>query len=370
VDISKAIDQANNRLKPLKISIEHRGERLNLQATLPPKPKLDVPATSDIEKATTKWKQQRIGLGLRANLEGVRLAEAKAREISGLLLQNAFDWEPYYKVPEPSVVEPTVAEWVAKLESDYFTRRQRTRQSECTWQSDYYEVYRKLPQEVPLTALIIMAAISSTIPETRTRKRFVQALNILAKFAGLEVNLKGYGDGYNPSKVEIRDLPTDAEVVEIWLTIPNKAWQNFYGIMAAFGLRPHEVWHLDLTEFPDLLVLEETKTGERLTRAVPKDYLEIFNLSSKLELPKLNTKSNRELGERAARQFKRYDIPFPPYNLRHAWCIRGSITYKIPTAIMAKMAGHSVSVHENTYLRHLRDDHIKQIYDQAMLVKQ
>jgi len=40
VDISNAIAQANSRLKPLKISIQQRGERLNLQATLPPKPKL------------------------------------------------------------------------------------------------------------------------------------------------------------------------------------------------------------------------------------------------------------------------------------------------------------------------------------------
>ncbi len=91
MDIPKAIAQANSRLKPLKISIQQRGERLNLQATLPPKPKLSGSTSADIEKATIKWQQQRIGLGLRANLEGIRLAEAKAREISGLLLQNAFD---------------------------------------------------------------------------------------------------------------------------------------------------------------------------------------------------------------------------------------------------------------------------------------
>ncbi len=113
-------------------------------------------------------------------------------------------------------------------------------------------------------------------------------------------------------------------------------------------------------------MLDETKTGERVTRAIPKDYLEKFNISPNMELPILNTSANRELGERAARQFKRYGIPFPPYNLRHAWCVRGSITYKIPAAIMAKMAGHSIFIHENTYLRHLREDHIKQIYDQAM----
>jgi len=34
---------------------------------------------------------------LRVNSEGVRFAEAKAREISGLLLANTFSWDAYTK---------------------------------------------------------------------------------------------------------------------------------------------------------------------------------------------------------------------------------------------------------------------------------
>jgi hypothetical protein len=75
---------------------------------------------SDIERATRKWKQQKKYLHLRANAEGIRLAEAKAREISGLILQNAFDWYDYWKPQQDksTVINngSNVADWIARLE--------------------------------------------------------------------------------------------------------------------------------------------------------------------------------------------------------------------------------------------------------------
>ena len=53
----------------------------------------------------------------------------------------------------------------------------------------------------------------------------------------------------------------------------------------------------------------------------------------------------------------RSDYRFPPYNLRHAWCVRGSVVFKMPVAIMAK---------EATYLRHLREDQVQLVYEQAI----
>ncbi|MDX1977146.1 MAG: hypothetical protein SFT94_05685 [Pseudanabaenaceae cyanobacterium bins.68] len=82
MSIDAPLAKANARLKALKISIQVKGARLLLQATLPPKPVPGVELTA-MERATQKWKQQKIYLQLRANEEGVRLAEAKAREISG-----------------------------------------------------------------------------------------------------------------------------------------------------------------------------------------------------------------------------------------------------------------------------------------------
>jgi hypothetical protein len=125
-----------------------------LQATLPPKPSGEI--LTEMGKATLKWKQQKITTRLKANVEGVRLAEAKALEISSLLRQNAFNWEPYYDAPVVELAKPlTVVEIVKRFEVDYFTRRLRTRQSESTWKTDYHDVFIRLPQDVPLDAGVI-----------------------------------------------------------------------------------------------------------------------------------------------------------------------------------------------------------------------
>ncbi len=62
------------------------------------------------------------------------------------------------------------------------------------------------------------------------------------------------------------------------------------------------------------------------------------------ELPTVTAKDHAIFGERTARAFKRLGIPFTPYNLRHAWNIRGSVVFKVPVAVMAQMAGHSPEV--------------------------
>ena len=46
-------------------------------------------------------------------------------------------------------------------------------------------------------------------------------------------------------------------------TLKNLGWRYVYGLLAAYGLRPHEVWFLDLAEFPLIRVRESTKTGSR-----------------------------------------------------------------------------------------------------------
>ncbi|MCC5622699.1 hypothetical protein [Nostoc sp. CHAB 5715] len=50
-----------------------------------------------------------------------------------------------------------------------------------------------------------------------------------------------------------------------------------------------------------------------------------------------------------SRTFDRRNAPFNPYDLRHAYAIRGSVRYKVPVATMAGWMGHSPTVHWNTY---------------------
>ena len=71
-----------------------------------------------------------------------------------------------------------------------------------------------------------------------------------------------------------------------------------------------------------------------------------------ITLPKVNTDLNKttlqRIGQQVSRQFKRYDIPFSPYDLRHAWAVR-TIHVGLPDTVAARMMGHSVTIHTRTY---------------------
>ncbi|MEM1309165.1 MAG: hypothetical protein AAGF98_06650 [Cyanobacteria bacterium P01_H01_bin.153] len=59
----------------------------------------------------------------------------------------------------------------------------------------------------------------------------------------------------------VREIPTDEEITHCRNAIDNLTWRWVYGVMACYGLWNHEVFHLDLSEFLVIQVLEDTKTG-------------------------------------------------------------------------------------------------------------
>ena len=105
-----------------------------------------------------------------------------------------------------------------------------------------------------------------------------------------------------------------------------------------------------------LRVLPNTKTGEHQVWPFhPKwiDTFKLYNLSNNCELlPRINTDLNKttlqNVGRRVSEQFRRYNLPLTPYDLRHAWAIR-TIHIGLPDTVSARMMGHSVSIHTRTY---------------------
>ncbi|PSB32264.1 integrase [Chlorogloea sp. CCALA 695] len=334
------VEQANGRLKSSNagILIELAGNSLRLRGVLPPKP-----------NSTKKTPyQQRISLnylGIKANPAGIKESEAQARKISALITCREFDWTPYLKATEVSVCH-TVNDWVSKFEVDYFAKRSRTPQSETTWKGDYLRVFSKLPQNEPLTVEALTRVIHNTEPDTRTRKRAVIALNAIAKFASLEVNFKPYSGTYSPSKVQPRNLPNDLTIATWFTKITALDWQWAYGILATYGLRNHELFYIDFTDFP-MLRVTDGKTGSRLVYPLYPEWAEEWELNI-IKIPKCSGKTNSDLGSRVQHAFKRLEIPFAPYNLRHAWAVR-SLEYGLDISLAAKQMGHSVQVHSDQY---------------------
>lgn len=116
------------------------------------------------------------------------------------------------------------------------------------------------------------------------------------------------------------------------------------------------------------MVQETTKTGSHEVWPFVPDWIDLFCLRQAL-LPPVNTDLTRttlqRIGQQVTRQFKRYDLPFSPYDLRHAWAVR-TIHYGLPDAIAAQMMGHSISIHTRTYQRWISHRDRQQAVDAAL----
>jgi integrase len=352
LEIEGRIAQANGRLKAAKVGvqIQQKGDRLYLRATLPPKP----------GSSKTVPHQQRLATGQPANPRGVSEAEKEARKVGALLQCREFDWDPYLKSPDS---KQTIAHWIERYERNYFARRKRSPKSETTWRGDYLKVFGELPADKPLTADLLIKAVEAKKPDTRTRKRFVDVLSRLAKFAGVDCDLLPYKGNYSPSRPNPRTLPDD-QTIALWRDkIPNPEWKRAYGLLAVYGLRPHELFSLRLDNYPEIEVGDETKTDSRLIYPLYPEWASAWDLQG--NLPSVTGADSSALGNRVTHAFKRYKIPFKPYDLRHAWAVR-AIHCGLPDSLAADFMGHSLQVHNIIYQAWISKDFKRTTYQRIM----
>ncbi|MEM9905522.1 MAG: site-specific integrase [Cyanobacteria bacterium P01_D01_bin.44] len=352
------LEKINQRLKAaqLGLKIERRGEKLSLRGTLPPRP----------GSARLKPYQQRIPLGLPATKAGLKQIEQAAKVIAAQLIQNTYDWRQYLgPAAGLKLSGATLAEQIQQFEAHFFAERGATTQPaslKTTWEKSYAPYLRKLQSTVeqhPQFSLpeLIYATVQSTTAHSRSRQVCCTALAALAEFLQIELptDLKSFWGGYGNSQTQVRDLPSDEQIVEVYEMIKNPQWQFVYAMMATYGLRNHEVFFCDSRADGVIEVLETTKTGSHDVWPFYPEWVERFKLRS-LDLPPIKTDLNQttlqRIGQQVTTQFRRYQIPFSPYDLRHAWAVR-TILFGIPDTVAARMMGHSVQVHNRTYHRWL-----------------
>ena len=198
---------------------------------------------------------------------------------------------------------------------------------------------------------------------SRSRKQCGTSLNVFASFTKhqLPSNWNLLSQGYGLKKASFRDLPNDDFIQELWRKIPNESWKYVFALMATYGLRNHEVFFADLSSLKKggdniIRVLDTTKTGEHQVWPFHPKWVEIFELNKLGEdyslLPKINLNLKittlQNIGKRVTEQFKRYQLNIKPYDLRHAYAVR-TILYDLPDTVAARMMGHSVNLHTQTY---------------------
>ncbi len=360
--LDSRIAQTNQRLKiaRLGLQIERRGDKLSLRGTLPPRP----------GSARLNPYQQRISLDLPATPTGLKQAEQEAKVIAGQMIQKTFDWRNYLPVAGGGRLhQMDLAEKLQAFEQYVLARADGADYAasvRATWEKAYAPYMRKLEAIAHShPAFSLAEAIYTTVQQipanSRGRQVCCTALGALAEFLNLAlpIPLKTYWGTYGSSKTQTRTLPSDDQILDIYETIPNPSWRFVYGIMATYGLRNHEVFFCDYSTLQDgsqsavIEVLDTTKTGIHQVWPFLPEWIDHFNLRE-IDLPSVSTDLShttlQRIGQLVATQFRRYNLPFSPYDLRHAWAVR-TILVGLPDTVAARMMGHSVTIHTRTYHR-------------------
>ena len=342
----------NAELKGIRagVAVQQIGDRLYLRATLPPKPGSNKSASY----------QQRIALGVYASEPGILKAKCEALRLSSDIASDRFQWSDWIS-SKPASELMSVESAIALVETEYFQRRGRGVKTESTWKGEYTLIYRRL-QPGPVTKEGILSLVNKTEPNSRTRLRTCRALQKLAAVARVDVDLDALKGNYSPRSVDSKLLPKDTLIIEWRDRISDPAWQWAYGMMATYGLRNHEIFHIEFGHLDRLgIIVKEGKTGYRETWPLPTTWAERWNLQNTI-IPQCTGRTNRDLGNRVSHAFKRFGVPFPPYDLRHAYALRTSLA-RLPPSVAASVMGHLEATHCNVYHRFLDREMIQNAWD-------
>jgi integrase len=348
----------NQRLKNalVGVSVLQRGDRLYLQATLPPKPGSDRPS-------------RQLALGIYANEFGLAESEALAKKLGSELARGRFQWDEWLKrdsrVETADSVALAVARYRKFLEGTALTGDAVA--IDRLWRRRYWNPALKWIPTGPLTRESLITAALHHAQNTRSRQLACVILQQFAKWAEITVDLKPYRGAYSTDDVE-RTIPPDVEILSAIQQIKNPGWRWVAGMMATYGLRDHECWYTTLSEDEDGVIvanISDGKTGSRTARPLPPNWVDVLDLRNG-HAPKLTVRTNDEYGERTARHFKRSGVPFQPYDLRHAYGLRSTVELGIPVPVGAGHMGHSPELHLKIYNKHITENQKRDAYRKAV----
>ena len=392
--IKYSVSQANLALSLDTVKVKLKltnGKTIALQGTFPCK-------SGDIGKNNSSNKQYTISLGFAANDVGLKAAVAKARELDLLLMTKQFQWTPELLGKKAQKLIPdrdekpfkTIGELIEDYQQEFWKTHEKNRQGIKTWESHYLRHLKKLPQSQPLTKDALESALKGTRPLSNSRFYLAWQLRKFCQFC--EFDGSKIIDSYATPLPQptLRKIPTDEEVVKGFSTIGEalsshaskevtqpQQWQWLYGMLATYGLRPHELFAIDLEAFTDKnnqfrmvylnpSLTEGTKTGERSCGIPPlyPQWIELFDLKN-IKFPL----AGGSLSNKTALihiKFRNIGIGFKPYDLRHAFAIRG-LRLQVPIKTMADYMGHTVQEHTKTYQRWMSEDTNLKIYQEVVI---
>ncbi|MEH2168042.1 MAG: site-specific integrase [Nostoc sp.] len=389
----KGLADTRARLKgaKVKVGLVVARETIQLQASLPIKP-------GDRDTKGTGFKQYKISLNIPASLDGLKTAEEEANELGKLMARKQFEWTDKYlgKTARDANRCQTLGDVLEEFETEYFKTHKITEKSKHTF--FYYKEY--LRRLIGLDTLLTQSEIDRKVAELTgdsARYSAVKSLKVLKATLNLTSFTLEHFKATQP-KSQVRDIPSDEDIIKYYesfhqysltrsLTIKKncldswKMWEWVYGMLATYGLRPRELFvnpEIDWWLSPEnkdntWKVHPDTKTGYREALPLHPEWVYLFDLKNvePLKLLKAQTDDRTSFTDintirvNCSSWFRRVNIPFTPYDLRHAWAIRAHIM-GIPIKAAADNLGHSVEIHTEIYQKWFSLENRKKVIKQAV----
>ena len=273
------------------------------------------------------------------------------------LKNNRWNWDDW-KINKSSNVSADGSgpqTWRSAIRSLYRRKVTLGRCSESSWKVNLWGTLKFMPMDETVTTASIETELNRYSRDTYTYKKLFYLLRDIGVITGTpfpEVAVPTYN-----RTATVYEIPDDDLIIE-WVLKAGEPYRWYFGMMATYGLRPHEADECRLVEGNGTLLVQvddNTKTGYRTVIPLNQEWVETFNLRDRTTRPESARDSDRNDAAAVWLNTRRLKlgIDFRPYMLRHAYAARlwrdGGSELTIDTA--AKLMGHSVKEHTETYRR-------------------
>lgn len=301
--------------------------------------------------------QQRIALRLDDTPINRRTAAKQLQTLERQLATGTFEWSYWLDEHSSGIT------WREAIDRLYRAKVVLGRTGESTWQVNYLGRLRQIPPSSACTTASMAAALERYDRSSCSYKELYYLLRHVARLAAVpfpEVPVPTY------SQSQLVAVPTDAEIINWVEAAPDpSAW--YWGMMATYGLRPHEIEGAQLVDRDYCQVQEASKTGFRTVVPLPREWVERFRLHDRRLRPG-NGQRPDAVSKWLSKELRRLALPWRPYALRHAYAGRlwreGGSRLDIYTA--ARLMGHTPTQHAKTYRAHIQPHHVAEAAERAL----
>ncbi len=237
-----------------------------------------------------------------------------------------------------------------------------------------------------------LARIWADKPGGRTRQIQIQSTAALLRWAVADRRL---GEDWEPPQdlavfvgrsraAKAITTPLEVEhILALVRAIPDARWRFAFQLMAAYGLRPEELQHLQIRQGRLWCMYEKVasrgKTRPRVLRPLPcDDWADGWRLEERFptqELPPMQPGlgggyvghylMNRPLWKELRREYEAKGEKLVPYSCRHGYAHRAHVICDLPPKVVAAAMGHSVQTHLAAYSRWCGDDVVDDAFAKA-----